>query len=82
MPDSDDDDHQGVLFLLENDPIAADSQAIKGFVGANDPPDVVFQCLWVFCQHEELGLDDFLMRPVDPAEIIQGFPEKAELEQA
>lgn len=81
MPDPDDDDHEDVRFFSENDPIVTDSQAIKSFVGSGDPPDVVLQGLRVFGKDEELGFNYLLMRPVDPAEIVQGFPEKPELEQ-
>lgn len=78
VADADDYDHQPLFFFLENYPVTADSQSVIILI-CGELFNIIFESLRIFGEDQEFFLDDSLVSPVDPLEIVQGFSEELKI---
>ena len=78
MADTDDQDEEAAVFLLENNPVAADPKP-EEILARGEPLDVIFKGFGIGGQYQQLLFDDPLVGLVDPFEIIRRPAEEFDL---
>jgi hypothetical protein len=78
MADADDQDEEPPVFLLEDDPVAADPQP-EEILARSEPLDVILEGFGIVGQYQQLLFDDSLVRLVDPFKIVHRSAEELEL---